>query len=248
MKGVILAAGVGSRLAPYTDIIPKALMPIALDHEHKFRSIIEQIIYQMALAGIDNIIIVVNHKAETIKSYLGDGKHLGVRLTYVLQDVLDGNGGAFYRTGSLLQPGEQVFLTDCVNFLSNDLCIKEFVSFHNTGAFDLSVGTFPVEQIEKYAVIRTDGQGNPLEIFEKPKDKSYWGNLAKSGMMILGKALSASDKSISRTPAGEYTPTMIISYALSNGLKVGLYPISCEFTDIGTWSDYIRILKGQLNL
>ena len=246
MKAVILAAGIGSRLSPYTNIIPKALMPISLDNSGKFRSILEQLIYQISLAGIAEIILVVNYKAEVIKSYLGDGERFGIKLIYVEQEVLDGNGGAYYRAQKYIEPGESVFITDCDNFLSDDSCIKQFTDFHVKQKNDISVGTFPVEDITKYAIIQVDGSGNPADIYEKPSDREIWGNTAKSGMLILGSELAQSSREISRTPENEYTTTMIISHAIQKDKKTGLFPIGCEFTDIGTWKDYIRIFKGQL--
>jgi len=246
MKAVILAAGIGSRLSPYTNIIPKALMPISLDNSGKFRSILEQLIYQISLAGIAEIILVVNYKADVIKSYLGDGERFGIKLIYVEQEVLDGNGGAYYRAQKYIEPGESVFITDCDNFLSDDFCIKQFTDFHVKQKNDISVGTFPVEDITKYAIIRVDGRGNPADIFEKPLDRKKWGNTAKSGMLILGPEIAQSSREISRTPENEFTTTMIISHAIQKGKKTGLFPIECEFTDIGTWKDYIRIFKGQL--
>jgi mannose-1-phosphate guanylyltransferase len=246
VKAVILAAGIGSRLAPYTDIIPKALMPISLDESGKFRSILEQLIYQISLSGITEVILVVNYKAEVIKSYLGDGERFRIKLIYVEQEVLDGNGGAYYRAQKYIEPGEAVFITDCDNFLSDDTCIKQFIKFHLDQKYDISVGTFPVKDITKYAIIRVDVNGNPVDIFEKPSDREIWGNTAKSGMLILGPELAQSSREISRTPDNEFTTTMIISHAIQEDKQTGLFPIECEFTDIGTWKDYIRIFKGQL--
>ncbi|NQT57845.1 MAG: nucleotidyltransferase family protein [Bacteroidetes bacterium] len=246
MKAVILAAGIGSRLSPYTNIIPKALMPISLDESGKFRSILEQLIYQISLAGITEIIIVVNYKAELIKSYLGDGDRFGIKLTYVEQEVLDGNGGAYYRAQKFIKPGESVFITDCDNFLSDDTCIKQFTEFHAGQSNDISVGTFPVEDITRYAIIRVDDNHKPIDIFEKPTDREKWGNTAKSGMLILGPELAQSSREISRTTENEFTTTMIIAHAIREDKQTGLFPIECEFTDIGTWKDYIRIFKGQL--
>lgn len=247
MKAVILAAGVGSRLAPYTDILPKPLMPITKD-SGRLISIVELLIKQIREAGISDIIMIVNYRAEMIQHYLGDGARLGVSLTYRTQEVLDGNAGAYYRAQDLIGPDEHVFLTDCDNFLSDDTCIAGLVQSHLGSDAAITVGSFPVENIEKYAIIRTDEHGAPVGIFEKPakETQGIWGNLAKSGMLMLSPEVAHLDRSISRVPQGEYTTTGIIAHGISVGMKVSLFPIACSFVDIGTWGDYLRVLASQL--
>lgn len=246
MKGVILAAGVGSRLSPYTDMLPKALMPISLDEQGRFRAIIEQIIHQMRCASIVDIIVVVNYKADMITSYVGDGSRLGVHVDYVRQDVLDGNGGAFFQAQPFFNEQEAVFITDCDNFLTEDTAIQQFRHSFERLNPDVSVAVLPVENIEKYAIIRLDAEGKPEAVFEKPSDRTLWGNLAKSGMMIVGPALSMADRSISQVKSGEFTTTGLIDFAIKNSLHVEIFHIPGDFVDIGTWVDYIRILKSQL--
>ena len=78
MKAIILAGGLGSRLKPFTDIIPKPLLPLGE------KSMLEIQIERLKLSGIEDIYLAVNYKAEYIKSYLGDGSKLGVNLHYSL--------------------------------------------------------------------------------------------------------------------------------------------------------------------
>lgn len=247
MKAVILAAGVGSRLAPYTDILPKPLMPITKD-SGRLISIVELLIKQIREAGMTEIIIIVKYRADMIQHYLGDGTRLGVSLTYRTQEVLDGNAGAYYRAQDLIAPDEHVFITDCDNFLSDDTCIANLVQSHLSSGAAMTVGTFPVENIEKYAIIKTNGAGDPVGIYEKPakETRDVWGNLAKSGMLMLSPQVAHLDRSISRVPQGDYTTTGIIAYGISQGLKVSLFPIACSFVDIGTWGDYLSVLSTQL--
>jgi len=81
MKGVILAAGKGSRMKELTEDKPKVLLEV------DGRSSLEHIISGMKKAGIDDIVIVIGYKGEMIKEKLGRGSELGVKITYVEQDL-----------------------------------------------------------------------------------------------------------------------------------------------------------------
>ena len=248
MKAVILAAGKGTRLQPYTDSMPKPLMPIMKDPggSGKLISIIELLIYQIKLAGITDIIVVVNYKEDLLRAYLKDGSALGVSLEYVRQETLNGNAGAYYYAQHLIPEGEAVFITDCDNFIEDDSCIKQMVDAHSAAGVDLTVGTFPVADVTKYAIIKCDEQGIPQDIYEKPSDSTYWGTTAKSGMLILSGKLAKAPRELAETPDGEYTTTQIVKHQLITNGSLQLYGITCKCYDVGTWPDYIRILTANL--
>ena len=78
-RAVILAGGKGTRLRPYTVVLPKPLMPIS---EYP---ILEIIVRQLAKARFDEITIAVNHQADIIKAYFGDGSKWGIDINYSLE-------------------------------------------------------------------------------------------------------------------------------------------------------------------
>lgn len=79
-RAVILAGGLGTRLRPYTLVLPKPLMPIG---EYP---ILEVIIRQLVHSGFDHITLAVNHQAEIIKAFFQDGERWGIRIDYSLED------------------------------------------------------------------------------------------------------------------------------------------------------------------
>lgn len=244
MKAVILAAGKGTRLRPYSEFMPKALMPIDI-RDGSFRTIIEKLVDQISRAGIRDIIVVVNYRAEMIMTCLGDGAHLGVRISYVMQSRLDGNAGAFYRAQHLLGD-EPVLVTDCDNDISDDELFAAMRVRHEETGAECTVAVCPVEEVQKFAIIKTDRSGRPVDIYEKPEDRQEWGNLAKSGMMMFSSGLAQKDRAIARTPAGEYTTTQIIKHCIEQDLSLELYSIEGGFHDIGTWNEYLPILRSRL--
>ncbi len=81
MRAVILAGGKGTRLKPYTVVLPKPLMPIGQ------YPILEVILRQLVRSGFKHITMAVNHQAEIIQAFFGDGSKWGVRIDYSLEDA-----------------------------------------------------------------------------------------------------------------------------------------------------------------
>lgn len=79
MKVVILAGGLGTRLKPFTDVIPKPLLPLGE------KSLMEVQLEQLKKNGFDEIYVALNYKADYIKSYFGDGSKFGVKVFYSLE-------------------------------------------------------------------------------------------------------------------------------------------------------------------
>lgn len=80
MKAVILAGGLGTRLKPFTDVIPKPLLPLGE------KSLLEIQIEHLKNNGFTDVYLAVNYKADMVKSYLGNGEKFGIRLHYSVED------------------------------------------------------------------------------------------------------------------------------------------------------------------
>ena len=81
MRAIILAGGKGTRLRPYTTLIPKPLVPIGGKY-----SILEVVLRQLADAGFDRVTLAVNHLANLIQAYFGNGEKWGLEIDYSLED------------------------------------------------------------------------------------------------------------------------------------------------------------------
>ena len=162
IQAVMLAGGKGSRLKPYTAVIPKPLMPVG-DHP-----IAEVIVRQLKRAGLKYIAISTGHLAGLIEAYFSDGKKLGVNIQYIKEDRPLGTAGALRLVTDL----EDDFLVINGDILT-DLDFKALVKVHQKRK---ALATMTIrERIVKtdFGVIKTNNKGDLIDYIEKPEHRSY---------------------------------------------------------------------------
>jgi len=119
MRAVVLAGGKGTRLEPYTTILPKPLMPIG------DMPILEVLLRQMKRAGINHVVLTVGHLAPLLRAYFGDGAQWDLDITYSPEQVPLGTAGPL----SLVQGLEKTFLVTNGDVLTT-LNLKKLIAFH----------------------------------------------------------------------------------------------------------------------
>ena len=113
-KAMVLAAGLGTRLAPLTDRVPKALLEIG------GRPMIEYPLRMLAAAGVEEVIVNLHHLGERIRAALGNGARCGLRVRYSPEDPILDTGGAIAHARPLL--GDEPFaIANCDALLDPDL-------------------------------------------------------------------------------------------------------------------------------
>lgn len=131
MQAVILAGGKGTRLQPYTNSIPKPLVPIG-DYP-----ILEVILRQLKFYGITEVILAVNHLSHLIIDFFGDGTKLGIKIRYSIEDKILGTAGPL----NLIDYLEENFLVMNGDLLTN-INYKNFYNFHLEQNSLITIGTF----------------------------------------------------------------------------------------------------------
>lgn len=155
-RAVILAGGKGTRLHPYTVVLPKPLMPIGQS------PILEIIIEQLAVAGFSHITLAVNHQAEIIKAFFRDGSKWGIRIDYSLEDKPLGTMGPL----KLIKDLPDNFLVMNGDILTN----LDYADFHDTHVRHneiFTISSYIREQLIDYGVLETAGD-RLLGLREKP--------------------------------------------------------------------------------
>ncbi len=156
MRAVILAGGKGTRLRPYTVVLPKPLMPIG---EYP---ILEVVVRQLVYYGFNHITMAVNHQAELIKAFFGDGKKWNVKIDYSIED----------RTLSTIAPLKLIrdlpenFLVMNGDILT-DLDFCEFYNYHISRKHIFTVSSCQREQKSEYGVLTIEND-KVCDFCEKP--------------------------------------------------------------------------------
>ncbi len=172
MKAMILAAGRGTRVQPITHDIPKPMIPLV------GKPVLESIIEHLKAHGVDELAINTSHLAPEIESYFRDGHQFGVNIGYSFEGtVCDGEieGIALGSAGGMKKVQEfsgffdDTFIVLCGDALI-DLDISKLLEFHRErkAIATIALKEVALDQVEKYGVVQTDGNGRIERFQEKP--------------------------------------------------------------------------------
>jgi len=159
MKAVILAGGKGTRLKPYTSVIPKPLVPVGE------RAILEILVTRLKKAGVDEIYICLNHFAEIIMAFFGDGSRFGLKINYSIEQEPLGTVAPI----KLIRELPDHFLVMNGDLLT-DLNFSELFQYHLEGRSLLTVSTYIRNMKIDFGVIDVDEKSMLARGFrEKPE-------------------------------------------------------------------------------
>lgn len=225
---VIMAGGKGTRLYPYTKILPKPLIPIG------DIPIMERIINRFQEYGAVSFYATVNYRRSMIKSYFTDIV-AEYQLKYVDEDKPLGTAGSLRLFKEKLK--KSFFVTNCDILIDADY--DEIYRYHTESGNELTIVSALKNIMVPYGVIHTSEHGKVVSMEEKP-ELSYFVN---TGMYILNPDL------IKDIPADTvFHMTDLIDILLKKKRKVGMYPISEDsFLDMGELEEMHR-MEQKLNL
>jgi UDP-N-acetylglucosamine diphosphorylase / glucose-1-phosphate thymidylyltransferase / UDP-N-acetylgalactosamine diphosphorylase / glucosamine-1-phosphate N-acetyltransferase / galactosamine-1-phosphate N-acetyltransferase len=225
MKAVLLAAGSGERLMPLTATRPKHLIKVA------GKPILQFCLEAVKNAGINEAVIVTHYMGDSIRSYFGNGKQLGLKLDYVEQKQILGTGNAAevaepYVTGDfVLIYGDLLFGQDTVTQV-----LSQF-SPQKTAAV---MGVVPVDRPENYGIIDQDKDGKVKRIIEKPTAGKAPSNFANAGIYVFSKDVFTKIKLTKPSLRGEWELTDAITMLSEAGKTVLAVQLSKDdWFDVG---------------
>lgn len=219
MRAIILAGGKGTRLRPYTTLIPKPLVPLGGKY-----SILEIIIMQLSKSGFTHITLAVNHLSQLIMAYFGDGERLGVKIDYSLEE------GELSTIGplTLIEDLPENFLVMNGDILC-DLNYKSFFDAHVDAGSRISVSAFRREVKIDFGVLRYDDNGRLNEFQEKPE----YDFDVSMGIYCINRSV------IDLLPRGEkYGFDNLMIDGLAKDEPIDIRPFSGYWLDIGRPDDY----------
>lgn len=223
MKAVILAGGKGTRLAPYTTVLPKPLMPIG------DMPILDVVIRQLARHGFDDITLAVGYLAELVMAYCGDGAKYNVKLTYSREESPLGTAGPI----SLVPDLNETFLVmngDLLTSLDYGAMLRQ----HQERGAVVTLATHERDVKIDLGVIEYDSEQWVTNYIEKP----IFHYTVSMGIYIFEPVI------LKYIPSGDHfdLPELIL-YLLGKSQRVNVYQHKGYWLDIGRYEDYSAAIQ-----
>jgi NDP-sugar pyrophosphorylase family protein len=219
-RAVILAGGKGTRLAPYTTVFPKPLMPLG------DTPILEIVLRQLATRGFERATLAVGHLAELMEAFFGDGSKFGIAVDYSREDQPLGTAGPLAFIDGLDEP----FLVMNGDVLTT-LDYRAFLDEHIASGAVASVATKKRSTRIDFGIVQTDEGGDITGYIEKPEHEYrvsmgvYAFSPAALGYITEGERLDFPD---------------LILRLLAADARVRAVPFDGYWLDIGRHDDFDR--------
>ena len=219
MRAVILAGGKGTRLKPYTTVIPKPLVPIGDE-----MPIMEIVVRQLASAGFTHLTIAVNHLAELIESFFGNGSKWNVKIDYSYEDKPLSTIGPL----TLIKDLPENFLVMNGDLLC-DMDYREFYDYHVKMKNSITISAFKRTAQIDFGVLKYNSDQILTEFIEKP----VYDFSVSMGIYCFSRSV------IEKIPEGSvYGFDQLMVDSIKNNEQVHVKPFEGFWLDIGRLEDY----------
>jgi NDP-sugar pyrophosphorylase family protein len=218
MKAVILAGGKGSRLAPYTKVIPKPLMPIG------DMPILEVLLNQIKRAGVDEVILSVGHMASLLRAFFQNGQHLGMHIRYSYENFPLGTAGPL----ALVEGLDETFLVMNGDVLTT-LNFGELTKCHRESKALVTIAMYNREVKIDLGVLKLNDKNEVTGYLEKPT----YNYQVSMGVYVFEPEV------LKYIPKEQYFdfPSLILRL-IESGERVVGFPFGGYWQDLGRPDDY----------
>jgi len=222
MKAVILAGGKGTRLRPYTHVLPKPLMPLGEDDP---MPILEVVLRQLVRFGFRDVTIITGYLTELIETFCGDGRKFGARIGYRREEVPLGTAGGL----TLVKRPEEPVLVINGDILTT-LDYGAMYDFHRTRGASATIASYPREVKIDFGVLQFGDDPHVLTGYQEKPEYSFQVSM---GVYILEP--HAWDFLV---PGQAITMPELLEAMRQTGRAVHCYKQNCYWLDIGRHDDY----------
>jgi NDP-sugar pyrophosphorylase family protein len=225
MQAIIMAGGKGTRLRPYTNILPKPLLPVGN------QSILDINIKQLVASGVDNIIIAVGYLGELIEAVIGNGDKYGIKINYSYESKPLGTVGGLGLINDLLEENFIVMNGDILH----DLSISHLFKEHVYSKKNVTITTYLQQNTVRLGVIEVENN-NIIKYVEKPTTEY----IVSIGIYVLNKHII--DTFVSEKNYLDF-PTLI-NILIQDAQKINSFMHNGLWIDIGTTEEYINLVEN----
>jgi len=227
LKAVILAAGLGTRLQPYTLFLPKPMLPLGE------RPVLEFVLEWLKKYGFDDIYICVGYLRRTIEEYFKDGSEFGVKITYIRTSRPMGTAGQLKSAAPYLSDTFLCIYGDTIF----DFDLQKFVDKHREKRADATIALSRYKVVLKYGFIDVDAEGFVQNWREKPELQG----LINVGCYVM------EPKVLNYIPEGVvYSMDLAFQNMIKSGERIYGYIIEDGFIDIGDKKSYASAYRKYL--
>jgi mannose-1-phosphate guanylyltransferase len=233
MNALLLAGGLGTRLRPLTENMPKPMALVAN------RPWLEHLIIQLKNEGIERFVIALKHYPEKIRDYFGSGEKWGVSIQYAVEDRLLGTAGAIKNAQPYLDDRFIAINADIVH----ETDLKPLLEFHLQHGGCVTIGLTEVDDPTQYGVVEQDAEGRILRFVEKPRLSEAPSNRINAGIYVMEKS------ALDYIPGGREVSIERETFPLLIERNAGVYgkTMSGYWMDMGTKQRYRQIHWDVLN-
>jgi len=227
MKAILLAGGLGTRLRPLTENLPKPMASVGN------RPWLEHLLLHYRNQGIREFVIAVKHYRLMIESHLGDGSKYGVRIDYAVEKELLGTAGAIKNAEALLGDRFVVVNADIIHQID----LASALQFHDRHGGAVTICLTEVDDPSHYGVVVTTAAGEITRFVEKPKPAEAPSNLINAGIYLMDR------RALDYIPSGRAVSIEKETFPLLIADNCGVYghPIGGYWMDMGTTARYRQV-------
>ena len=221
---VIMAGGLGTRLEPFTKVLPKPLIPI------DGKPIIDHIMETFKKCGSNTFYISLNYKSKILKSYFDELNHK-YKIFFLEEKSPLGTAGALCMLKNKIS--KNFFVTNSDIILKTDFI--DLYNFHKDNKIDITLVVAAKEYEIPYGSCEISSGGDLLKINEKPK----FNFLINSGLYVLNQKVLKLLRKNKKTDMNE-----LIYLAIKKNFKIKIFPVSeKQWIDVGQWVEYKKIVE-----
>lgn len=249
MRGMVLAAGFGTRLRPLTDRMPKPLAPVVN------QPVMGHILTLLERNGVGEVVANVSYLPEAIEETFGDGSGYGIRLEWSREPAPLGTAGGVASASDFLTSGDD----DCFCVISGDavtdLDLQELIESHRRSGALATLACKPVDDPTEFGVVVTDDDGRVEGFQEKPLPGEELSNLANCGIYVFDVSIfDHFPPAGHRSPAGpDDQPEGFVDWALdvfpavlAGDREMRAHRIDAYWNDIGSLDELLASNRDAL--